>query len=368
LKLNLTEAQNRIEKISPAAGRESALMVTEIEVLRDANAEYRSRIAELQAQVQRQVETLRNASREAYDRIMKSCTAEMADALGSKKHVEGDAAVTEQQWQTLLSDVGNVVKRNKAGEEALDNALRHNKELEESMIKKQPHTYDFDGVQAEAERLSAALDRTHSALLEMQEGYIGERNKRIKLRRDLRVAEADITLLTRSLAESIDQLNAVNMALRGESAHLPQVALFRTPTMDLAERLHARCDEYRQAAEQEVGWRQLVEQQRDELVDKLRATEHEFDSYREEARAFARQADSHVCGKVGVEFDPQRTGMSTEEFLDRYRTGTRLERDQLALLAVDQKAAACGQPYPCEHAPDGGNHPVVPNWNERSAG
>jgi uncharacterized short protein YbdD (DUF466 family) len=364
LKLNLTEAQNRIEKISPAAGRESALLVTEIEQLREANAEYESRIAELRAQVQRQVETLRNASREAYDKIMKGFTAEIADALG-KKHVEDDSKATEYYWQTLLSDVGNVVKRNKAGEEALDNALRHNKELEESMTKKQPHTYDFDGVQAEAERLSAALDRTHSALLEMQEGYIGERNKRIKLRRDLRVAEADITLLTRSLAESIDQLNAVNMALRGESAHLPQVALFRTPTMDLAERLHARCDEYRQAAEQEVGWRQLVEQQRDELVDKLRATEHEFDRYREEARAFARQADS---GKAEVEFDQQRTGMSTEEFLDRYRTGTRLERDQLALLAVDQKAAACGQPYPCEHAPDGGNHPVVPNWNERSAG
>lgn len=278
-------------------------------------------------------------------KLMEESCAELHRALGGEDSPPRPAAVLEW-WDHLIGRVRGLTDlydRLAASEEALTNALNHNRELEQALTELKPHSYDIDGVQAEAQGLAEAFDRTHTALLQMQDGYIGEHTKRLKLRRDLRQAQADIEFLKTASSMAAQRLQAVDMALRGEAADIETVSPFRTPTLDLAERIWTRLGDYRRVAEREVSWRQEVERERDDFAKQLRA--YQKDGY---LKRVDKDNSVHVSPEAREAFRARMESAALDGALNS--AGRPIE---------EVKIAECGQPFPCEHAPDGGPHPKV---------
>ena len=191
---------------------------------------------------------------------------------------------------------------------ALFEAAREIRAAQEQEPRDAESPYDLAAMQDQLDQLSVALNQTHGAMMELQELYAEQRVKQRNTHRKLRTALADIEFHKQAARDADFRLQVVDMALRGQAPSIADSAAYRTGTFDLADQLYRRHDFASQTAERELQARQELES----LLTALRATKQ------------AEPQGNHAA----IRF------------------------------------AECGQPFPCEHAPDGGNHPMVgeTNW------
>lgn len=265
-----------------------------------------------------------DAYRSAVDRLHKrieertqAIAEELSAALGGGR-VRPDGYPTDLEWLSAL--------------------IQAAKEIREAQ---QTEPLDIASLQAQLDRHSSALAVTHSAFLEMQTEYQKERSAKVKACRDLQVALADVGFYKVSASDADMRLQLVDMALRGQMPSVAASAPYRTDTSARADRMFHDLKDAVETAERELNWRKQMTVQRDESD-----------------RELARLKESGARGSQ--EFYQAR-------FDEIFPKGFSAESAALDPQYADQpmknaavRFAECGQPYPCEHAPDGGNHPVKP--------
>lgn len=231
--------------------------------------------------------------RERMEKRIRAIAEELSASLGGSRD-RPESYPTDMEW---LSGLFNAAKEIRAAQEEAPRDIEPPR--------------DLAAMQIQAERISQALNTTHSALLEMQEGYLEERRGRLKAIRDLRRSVADVGYWKGAAKDAEDRLGVVDMALRGQATRIPTVSPYRSDTFDLAVETHQQMVNYRADAERELKWRQELE----EMLTTPKAA----------------QAVPHW--KLATA-DPEKH-------------------------VYIPKFAECGAEYPCKHAPDGGNHPVA---------
>lgn len=218
-------------------------------------------------------------------------------------------------WETLLKGVARIVQENRDALQSL------------TELKKADSPYDLATASIELDRHSKALDAAHGMLLEFQEGFLSERRKRLKGRRNVRTAMADVTFYRESAEACQRQVDFIDMILRGLKPALAEsMAQWASPTAERARKLMEKLAATIDTAERETNWRMELEQQ----IEAMRANRAN--------RGMTESAPS--CA-----LDPP----CEASHLPGYDCGHRAQTPDLP---------ECGD-LNCQHAPDGGNHPMA---------
>lgn len=194
------------------------------------------------------LEMVRERSGERLGRRTQAIAEELSASLGGSR-TRPDAYSSDMEW---LSDLFGAVR-----------------EIREAQASPPEDKYDREAMQRNLDHVSAALQRTHAALLEMQDLYVDERTGNSKLRRKLRTALADIEFHKWTSQQEAMRLQIVDMALRGQTPVYADCAPYLTLTFDVAVQMRDDLARANDTAERELSARQEVEAKLAETKAKL---------------------------------------------------------------------------------------------------